>query len=400
MSGTAPLNAALAFFLLALPVSIAGANLGWALALAAMLFLARERPGWDALRSPLELPLWVYVGVCLLCALLGVDAAHSLRAFHKEAHKLWLHYLLLFAFVWALRGEARAMRLLLFSFAAGFAAAALVGIGQWLCSALGPGPLGRAHAFVHPVTFGEQMAVGFLGAFAFLLSPSEETAAGRGRRLAWGLAALLGAAMLLSNTRGAALGAAAGALALLFFTKGWRRWSVLAMAAFAALIAAMEGLAMLSGRSLVNELAGSGASGQQLLRLTLWSVAWSMAADHFWTGVGLANYRTAFNAYYGGALEGGAKDWGDAHNLFLHQLAERGVLGLGALLLLLGVLWWRALRRAREEPSALNLWAFGTATALPVMSLTESALQVEMVWMLVWAVWLLAEAEHRRRRKA
>ncbi|HAH07068.1 MAG TPA: hypothetical protein DCM05_11215 [Elusimicrobia bacterium] len=400
MSGTDPLKASLAFFCLALPLTIAGANLGWGLALAAMLFLARGRPGWEALRSPLEAPLWIYLGVCLASALLGVDAAHSLRAFHKEAHKLWLYYLLAFAFAWALSAEGRALRTLLLSLSAGFAAAALLGCGQWLASALGPGALGRAHAFVHPVTYGEQMAVGFLGAFAFLLSPSEETSSGRGRRAVWALAALLGAALLLSNTRGAALGAAAGAAAVLFFTKGWRRWSVLAAAVFAAVVAVMEGLAMLSGRSLVGELTGSAPSQNQLMRLTLWSVAWSMAADHPWTGVGLANYRTAFNTYYGGPLDGRETTWGDAHNLFFHQLAERGLLGLGALLLLLGVLWWRAFQRAREDAGALNLWALGTATALPVMSLTESALQVELVWMLVWTIWLLAEAQHRRRRTA
>jgi O-antigen ligase len=240
------------------------------------------------------------------------------------------------------------------------------------------------------------MAVGFLGALCFLVSPSVETASGRGRRFAWALACALGAALLLSNTRGAALGAAAGAGAVLLFIKGWRRWSVFALAAFAAAIAVMEGIAMASGRSLLSDLMGASQSNNQLLRLTLWSVAWSMAADHPWTGVGPGNYRTAFNDYYAGPLDGKETSWGSAHNLYLHQLAERGALGLAALALLLGALWFRALRRARENPSALNLWAFGTATAFLVMNLTEVALQVELVWMLVWSIWILAEVEHRR----
>ncbi|MEK9145797.1 MAG: O-antigen ligase family protein, partial [Elusimicrobiota bacterium] len=254
----------------------------------------------------------------------------------------------------------------------------------------------RAHAFVHPVTFGEQAAVGLLGAFCFLLSPSPETSSGRPRRLLWGLAALLGAGLLLSSTRGAALGAAAGALAVLWLAPHWRRWSAAALLACALAFVAMD--LSHSDRSILNEaLTKSSVERPQLMRLTFWSVALRMGLDHPWTGVGLNNYRTAFNRYYQGPLEGGAKDWGDAHNIYLHQFAERGLLGTAALLWLLFVFWRRSLARARERPGAENLWAYGTATAFLVMNLTETAFQTELAWMLVFFVWLWAEAAHRRK---
>lgn len=384
------LTAALSLFGSALPLSIAGANMGWALVLAALLYRRRlgDRPAWSAARGALELPLWAYLAAAVLTALLGLDPARSMRSMNQEAHKVWLYYLLSIALA------AGSSRLPLAALAGGFAFASLTGIAQVFTGALSGAPV-RAHAFVHPVTYGEQTAVGLLGAFCFLLSPPKETASGRPRRLLWLLAALLAAGLLLSNTRGAALGAAAGALAVLWLAPHRRRWSAAAL-----LVCSLSFIAMdlsHADRSFLNDVLGRGAAERpQLMRLTFWNVALRMGAEHPLTGVGLNNYRTAFNRYYSGPLEGGAKDWGDAHNLYLHQFAERGLLGAAALFWLLGAFWWRALSRAKAAPSAGNLWAYGTATAFLVMNLTETAFQIEAAWMLVFFVWLWAEAEHRR----
>jgi O-antigen ligase len=376
------LRAALCAFCLALPLSIAGANIGWGLVLAALLLRWRSGspPRWEAARSWLEVPLWIYLAACAASSAAGVDPLRSASFLHQDAHKLWFYYLM----SWALARPAG--RAPLSFLAAGFAVAALCGVSQALASKMTL----RAHAFVHPVTFGEQAAIGLLGAFCFLVRPDPETSSGAARRGVWALAFLLLAAMLLSNTRGAAAGAAAGCLAVLLLVRELRRWSARALLACAGGLALMEGAAFFMGRSLV------GGRGQ-FLRLSLWEVALRMGLDHPWLGVGLNNYRTAFPGYYLGIVEGPERVWGSAHNLFLHQFAERGLLGLCALLLLLAAFWIRALDRVREKESALNLWAFSSATAFLVMNLTEVALEVEIVWMLVFFVWLLAEAGHRAR---
>ena len=81
--------------------------------------------------------------------------------------------------------------------------------------------------------------------------------------------------------------------------------------------------------------------------------------------------------------------WGNAHNVYLHQLAERGFLGL---ILLLAALWlmllgaWRA-EQARRD--AWTLWAAAATAAFLVMNLTEVAWQTEQVFTLFIFVWLL-----------
>ena len=50
--------------------------------------------------------------------------------------------------------------------------------------------------------------------------------------------------------------------------------------------------------------------------------------------------------------------------------------------------------RARQAPTAWNLWAFGAVTAFAVMNLTESAFHSEILWMLVLFVWVWAQARH------
>jgi O-antigen ligase len=128
-----------------------------------------------------------------------------------------------------------------------------------------------------------------------------------------------------------------------------------------------------------------------LMRLVYWDVAWRMGRDHPWTGVGLNNYRKEFKNYYSGPLQGGAIDWGSAHNLYLQQVAERGLLGVAALLLLFTALWNGSFRRVRQDPNAWNLWAWGGITAFLIMNLTEVAFQTEILWMLVLFIWIHAE---------
>lgn len=378
------LEAALAAFAAAVPLSVAGANIAWGLVLAALLWRGRSfpRPRW---RDPACLALMAYCGAALLAGLLGIDPAHSLRHLHQDLHKLWIY--LLFSCALAAAPAAPVAPAL----AAGLGTAALVGAFQSLLSLSSIEAIWdweRAHAFVHPSTFGIQMALASLGAVCFL-------AASRRPRAAWALLGLFLAALLLSNTRGALLGLGAGLAALPLALPRLRRWALAGLAAAALLLACME--AARPDRSLTAELAGLrrpsyGAHSGQKMRLVLWKAALEMGRDHPLTGVGPNNYRAAFPSYFSGTLDGQARTWGTAHNLYLHQFAERGLIGLAALLALLGSLWAGALRRARARPDAWNLWALAAASGFLALNLTEVAFQTEVLWMLFFLIWLAARA--------
>ena len=175
----------------------------------------------------------------------------------------------------------------------------------------------------------------------------------------------------------------------------WLPW---AAAAATAGLAAFDWLS--SGRSLIAALrlahaapaASQGASA--FTRLSLWRVAWEAFRDHPLLGVGPNNYRIVFSHYFQGKMEG-QLIWASAHNLYLQQLAERGILGFAALAAVLGALAFRAFRRARENPNAWNLWAWGAVAAFLVMNLTETAFQNEQTatfFLFIWA-WSQANAQ-------
>ena len=393
---------ALCAFALLVPFTIAGANLAWGAVLVALLFAARKGRKLDfaAARGALKIPLWLYVAAALASVAFGVAPLHSLRYLHQDVHKLWLYYLLSIALA-----STAAKPPLEACLAAGFSLAGLVGIAQSL-HALATGNLAgfaRAHAFVHPVTFGEQACLFALGAVCFLLDPPASAASPRARRAAACFFALCMAALLLSNTRAAMVALASGLAALIpFLDRRLRGRICLGTAAIGVLLLGMD-LAF-KDRSLLGQSLGwwpsNNPAGAQFMRLTLWKAAWRMGLDHPIFGVGINNYRQQFPAYFQIALEGGARTWGTAHNLYLHHFAERGVAGLAALAGLGVAMTARAWRRARRRPRAWNLWALAALAAFWTMNLTEVALQTEILWMLVFFIWLRAEALERRAETA
>src|SRR5581483_8777938 len=67
--------------------------------------------------------------------------------------------------------------------------------------------------------------------------------------------------------------------------------------------------------------------------LVHWQAGWYMFLDHPILGVGAGNYAAAYPDYF---LPGWPDPLGHAHNYYLNTAAEMGVIGLAALLFLLG----------------------------------------------------------------
>ena len=402
------LAAGLAAWALLQPLSIAGANLAIAFLLLGVVgcyfaerreaTAARRAPKFPSLRSPLEKPLWIYWLVAALVCAAGVNWRAGLGELGKEAQMLCDFYV--FSAAFALAPEAS----VLLPGAVAFSLASLIGLAQFRAfehpgalsaaltrlSALGhfwvwAAPYYRAHGTIHPVTYGETMGLALLGGLSWCAS---ERRKGRIPGMSAEIFCLLAAAgLVFSLTRGAVAGFAVGFLALLFVVGEWPRlWpEVSALAAVAAGVLLFR--PGLLARLRHANFHGTTSAG---IHLALWKVAWRMFKDRPLLGAGLSNYNTLFGHYHSLPFAG-QPSWGNAHDIYLFQMAERGTVGLAALLLLMGTMTWQAWRRARTEKSFLALWFFSWMAAFWVMNLTESALQVGMVWMPTLALYCWME---------
>lgn len=186
------------------------------------------------------------------------------------------------------------------------------------------------------------------------------------RSLAWGAAALLGATLLLTFSKGALLlGLPAGLLTvwvggmlLLRRAPGAARpvwWLAATVVAAGVLLAPFAGTERL--QRLVDFESGTG-----MLRLLLWRSSLQMALDHPWLGVGPDNFLYTFRSGYLLPAAWQEPNLNHPHNLVLDWWTRLGLPGL-----LLGMGWLAAgvwgLARRMWQPSRTS--AAGTGTRLP-----------------------------------
>ncbi|MEP7286196.1 MAG: O-antigen ligase family protein [Chloroflexota bacterium] len=205
-----------------------------------------------------------------------------------------------------------------------------------------------------------------------------------GRTALYGVAAaILGAGLIVSWSRGAWLGFGAAAAMLVFFAPR-RRWIG---AALVGIVVVGLGIGLVTGlapASLVNRLsdfsqeltAVDDVRGQQisdanyavLERLAHWQAAVGMATDHPWLGVGFGAYEAAYPQY---ALLNWPLALGHAHNYYLNLLAETGLIGLvgylAAWIAIVGMTL-RVLRRETGFRRGVALGILGAWTHLAVHS--------------------------------
>ncbi len=390
-------------FAATVPLTIAGANISWGLLAACLLALAltRSKEGiqWSARSSALEKPLLFFLAVSVLTSALGTDPAHSFKYTNQDIHKIWLYYLFMIGL-----GSFQAPRWKNWLMAA-FSVSAAIGIYQSLPTLFNDTPHWervRAHAFVHAVTFGDQMAIALIGGIAMLLSPDPTN----DRKKYWltvAFSILVGTALFLSHTRAAILSAIAGISVILLILPKLRKWVLIAIPLSLLSIAGLEVVLPMRAviAPVIEAIRTGNTDSRQLVRIHLWDGAIKMAKANPITGVGHNNFRSEFPRYVDvrKTIDGNVQTFGTAHNLYFHHLAERGLIGLAAVLWLLATLLLQAWRISRDKPTATNLWALGTITAFLLQNLTEVALQVEILWMLVFFIWIAARTEYNNSRR-
>jgi O-antigen ligase len=183
----------------------------------------------------------------------------------------------------------------------------------------------------------------------------------------------MGVGLVASWSRGAWLGIAAAALAVLVALPR-RTW--LGVGLVALILVGMLGLntvgllpASVSARltdfaqyTRFEDVRGVGindANYAVLERLAHWQAALEMWRANFWSGVGFGDYEPAYPAY---RLLNWPIALGHAHNYYLNVAAETGLIGLLAYLLLWGAVFWQTWRVIRRAP--VSAWQRGLAIGL------------------------------------
>lgn len=301
----------------AVPISIAAAQI---LLAAASLYWAVQvglNRRWQVARLPFLWPLLA----CLFTTLLAVLVSPDLKASASSLKKFWF-FLIPFLAVEALRSERQREWLLRALFIAG-SASALVAFWQYPESQ----PLHRISGFLgHWQTFsGQQMML--LAMLASLLLFYART------YWFYGACLLLTACgLLLSETRGAWLGAAV-ALALLAFLKDKRLLAALG-------ILLLTGYFLMPANLQARVLSIFGTQEESnAARINMWATGLNMIRAHPWLGVG-PNQITALAYQYGGNPRYEPRFFTHLHNNFLQFAAERGLPGLAAWIWLIARFYW------------------------------------------------------------
>ena len=326
--------------------------------------------GRGVVRREIELPRGgLFAALCGLLVVLLITAsqAWSFPLAIKETLK-WV--LLTVAFVVTsacVRGELAMRGLLAALFLAG-AGQAIMGVVQF-AAGFGPptfaiGGFMRAHGnFGQPNPF-----AGYLGTIlplAVMMATSPQP--GRFRAIAAGSAGVIALGVVLSQSRGAWLGLMISfAVMALVWGPRTRRLVIPTLAAVATFVAlALMGVLppILANRvtSVTSNFGIFDVRQVQLTpenfavveRMAHWQAGWEMFVDEPLLGVGPGNYPAIYEEYY---IRPWREPLGHAHNYFLNMAAVAGLLGLGALLIVLFLAFRTLLRRYRaiEHPDMVH----------------------------------------------
>lgn len=372
-------NAGLYIFAAALPFSVSLIQGGILLFIAAGLW-RRYRPGniksvpSELRGNPLFLPWLAYLGAGLLAAIFGAAPGHSLTALNSDL----LTVVVFAGLCLFLEPERREAALKIYL--AALTAAAAFGIWQSL-TALLSGLDVRAHAAVHPVRFGEMMVIGLSLALARISAPPA-SAPGSVKSI-YAAAFTILSAIVLSQTRSAYLATGLVFASLLLIRRPPKRVIFIFILAGLLLAAALSLMNPAIGQKIFSIRQGfrSAISASEMApdrsigtRRTLWKAGLAMIQDRPLLGAGPGGVKKLFLRYVDGPPPEG-KVWGSLHNLYIHQAAERGLVGLAALLALFSGMFLVSLRNFRASPSELTLWPLAIMPAWFLMNFTEISFQ-------------------------
>jgi len=349
MNEKPPLSFLLLFaFAAVATVSIALQNLLWAALGIWILEQRRSRKSVSWPLNPFVIATLLFVGTYFAGAAMGVDPNNSSRTVFK--------YLILLAWIplAAMRLDARRVDAVLLAFVAGSAFCAAWGIGKYAA-----GIQARITSFS-----GHWMVFGGLLMIASLLALHRVKEAPR-KIPSWTLLLLVLVGLILTQTRGAWFGFAAGFL--------WYSWKVdrkmLGWGLAFTLVGALLLPAPLKER--VRSIWDSKLSYSNMERVAVWKAGLAIHRDHPIFGIGQGNMEKVYPGYR--LPEAQEATVGHLHNNFLQVLVQNGWLGLAAYLAWILSYFGAVLRSGPKDPQAARQdHAFiGVFLAALVWGLTE-----------------------------
>jgi O-antigen ligase len=312
----------------------------------------------------------LFLASFFLSAALGLDPRESFNSVHK-------YLILLVMFPLAAMGlrSSKALRQL-YVFTAGTSVCALWGIYKHFFGfndETSSSSLARAfkHAFVHEerirsfsghyMVFGGLLMLGVLLSIFFLKKNP-------GDRWNWVFLVLNSSALILTQTRGAWLGLAAGFLVWGFFTN--RKWLMIGLTAMAAGFL----LVPTAARDRIFNILKQNETFQHSSdteRLYIWQTGLHIVRDHPVFGIGQGLIEKVYPAYKNpNAMEANV---GHMHNNFVQIAVQNGLVGLATFLLWLVAYFWTVFHHKPKDPSdaALHFMLTCTFIASMVWGLTE-----------------------------
>lgn len=324
---------------------------------------------------PLFIPWMIYLGVCLLTGLTAYYPGKAMGQLNSD----FLKYVCLFTLFLAVKKEHLQKMSLFYTCAA--IISGLIGIYTASVSIYsGDAEVKRATFDMNAVRYGEVMGLALTLALSRAIIPIKESF--QRERLFYILAIFpIFIALVLSQTRGAYLGIITGIAVMLYFASPSRQKVLL----YTGVLAVTAGLVTIINPEIryrftaifhrnEAEMLTNTPSTAINIRLELWKLGADMFRAHPVLGVGPDNIRKVFKKFHPGPI-GYQETWGSLHNLYLHQAAERGILGLAALATLFTAMFLFAKRRFRELRSPFTLWALCALPAYYVMNFTEISFQ-------------------------
>ncbi len=381
-----------------LPIDIGQITIALTLAAWGLGGLARRT--FTLPKSPLLIPLVIFVGWAAVTMLWAPDLAFGLPEVLK-----WIEVVLMLLFALDL-AQRRGFQWIIVAVLMTMTLQA--GVGIYEARLRGTGPLGfrlsegvyRAYGtFEQPNPFAGFIGLGLPVAIALMtycvlripFSLRTTQYARRFRHFAqlaiYGIIALLlAAALYLSFSRGAWLGAVAAVGAMMAFAPR-RLWIGLGLVAIAAAMLIGLSNAGLLPSAISERLADAGDLFQfrdvrgapindtnyaLIERQAHWQAALNMITDHPWTGVGFSNYQPVYEQY---RLLNWPMPLGHAHNIYLNIAAETGLPGLAAYLFLWGTIFavtFQTIRWTHGLNRAIAIGLMGTWVHLSVHMLVDN----------------------------
>lgn len=350
------------------------------LALLVVGTLALPYLSWDIVRHELRQPLvlagLIFVSSAALSTVASTDWHTSFYG-HFENYAGFitiLAYFVLFVAAKTLIRTREQIRLMLWAVA--FAAIGVTAYGLLQVARFDP-LVWENHSivsgFVRP--FSTLGHANYLGAWLILALPLILVlATGRLRIVIGVLAVLMGLLLVLTMSRAAWLGAAGAAVVgLVYWSRSGSGWRRRLLAASAIGMAGLLVVVFLAGESLRSALASrterflDGAG-----RAEIWSASGKMFAERPIVGTGPETFHHHFGRHSGVSFW--EHSWGftptRAHNEFLHILATQGIVGILAMMGVLGTLVWSLQRAWRLKPDQRGL-IVAVAAALGGFFITE-----------------------------